>query len=211
MLAQALAQYADTYLSEQLSDEAWEEKPVPYYIAIDASGTFLNVIPHNKSTVRGKKTVSIPAPLLVPRSPVPRNAGLYPLLAADDIKYVLGVGPWTPTGQEENNQERHNAFAVLIESAAKATGDEGLHAAAAFYARPEQVAAATVGSRRCQGWFDHRLALLNEPIVNRSAVRAFWSKLYLCRCHGARRQRWHRRKCLISGKIGPISPTPRKD
>ena len=30
MLVQALAEYADHYLSAQLNDAAWEEKPVPW-------------------------------------------------------------------------------------------------------------------------------------------------------------------------------------
>ena len=121
MFVQALAEYADTYLAEQLNDEAWEEKRVPYLIAVDHSGTFLNAVPNNVSAVHGKKTVSIPALLSVPRSPVPRVAGLHPLLAADDIKYVLGVGPWTAKGQETNNEVRHAAFAELIHKAASET------------------------------------------------------------------------------------------
>ncbi len=135
MFVQALAEYADTYLADQLSDEAWEEKPVPYFIALDNAGTFLNLISHHVQATRGKKTVSVPALLAVPRSPVPRNAGLYPLLAADDIKYVLGVGAWTGNKDEQNHRERGQAFVELITKAAPETDDEGLRAAANFYQR----------------------------------------------------------------------------
>ncbi len=209
MLVQALAEYADTYLADQLNEEAWEEKPVPYFIALDAGGTFLNVVPNNVSAVRGKKTVSVPASLPVARSPVPRNAGLYPLLAADDIKYVLGAGPWTPKNQEENNRERHEAFAALIRQAATETDDEALQAAAAFYARPDQVEAARATLAAAKPGSILALALLNQPIVRRPAVRAYWSKLYAVAASGRVAQGGDA-ECLISGKIGPIAPTHEK-
>src|SRR5579884_2058454 len=42
VFVQALAEYADTYLAGQLSEEAFEEKPVQYFIELDETGTFLN-------------------------------------------------------------------------------------------------------------------------------------------------------------------------
>ena len=209
MLVQALAEYADTFLAEQLSDEAWEEKPVPYFIALDRAGTFLNAVLNNVSAVRGKKTVSVPALLSVPRSPVPRNAGLYPLLAADDIKYVLGVGPWTGKDQEKNNQERHISFAALIRKAALETNDEGLKAAAAFYDRPDQVEAARVAVATAKAGSNLAISLLNEPLVRSPAVKAYWSKLYNTASCG-RVAKGGDAECLISGKIGAIAPTHEK-
>jgi CRISPR-associated protein Csd1 len=178
VLVQALAEYADTYLSGQLSDQAWEEKPVPWFVAIDEAGRFLNVIAHNVAVTRGKKLVSVSAPLAVPRSPVSRNAGLYPLLAADDIKYVLGAGPWTPRNQERNNRERHEAFVELIGQTAAETNDSGLKAAAMFYSRADQVEAARAALAEAKTGSLIALALGVEPIVNRKAVRDCWTRLY---------------------------------
>ncbi len=209
MFVQALAEYADTYLADQLSDEAWEEKPVPYWVALDQAGTFLGKIANNVSEVRGKKTVSVPARLSMPRSPVPRNAGLYPLLAADDIKYVLGVGPWTAKNQETNNQERYEAFVALINKAASETGDEGLKAAAAFYGRPGQVEAARVAMAEAKAGSALALALKTEPLVKRRAVKSYWSALYATASSG-RVARGGDAECLISGKFGPIAPTHEK-
>jgi len=209
VFVQALAEYADTYLSEQLSDEAWEQKPVPFFVAFDEAGTFLSVIPNLVQAVRGKKTVSVPASLSVPRSPVPRNAGLYPLLAADDIKYVLGVGPWTGKDQEQNSQERHEAFADLIRTAAADTGDEGLSAAAAFYGRPDQVEAARRAMTDAKAGSIVALALVNSPLVKRSAVKDYWRKSYEIAA-GGRVAKGGDAECIISGKVGPIAPTHEK-
>jgi CRISPR-associated protein Csd1 len=132
MLVQALAEYAERHLTGQLSEEAFEEKPVVYLLELDNNGEFLNKTEHTKSVVRGKKTISIPAELTVPRSPVPRNSGLYPLLAVDDIKYVLGPGSWTEKGKEENGRDRHEAFVTLIKTAADQTNDNALIACARF-------------------------------------------------------------------------------
>lgn len=209
MFVQALADYADTYLGDQLEDQAWEQKPVPFFIAIDATGTFLSAVPHNVQAVRGKKAVSIPAVLPVPRSPVPRVAGLHPLLAADDIRYVLGAGPWTLKDQEQNNRERNEAFAALLKSAASETADEGLKAAAAFYARPEQVEAARTALKEAKAGSIIALALQNEPLVRRPAVKSYWSKHYAAVATG-RVAKGGDAECLISGIVGPIAPTHEK-
>src|ERR1035441_5854651 len=123
MFVQALATYADEYLSEELVEDAWEEKPVPALIEIGPEGTFLGIVPRLRQETRGNKTVMRPEALQMPRSPVNRNSGLHPLLAADDIKYVLGAGAWTAPKDEQNAMERHEAFAALIRKAAAATHD----------------------------------------------------------------------------------------
>lgn len=209
MFVQALASYADRELSDQLNDEAWESKPVPYYVAFDSSGKFLNIITNNIEKVLGKKTVSVPAPLTIPRSPVPRNAGLYPLLAADDIKYVLGIGSWTVQGQEENHRERHEAFVELIRKAATEINDEGLQAAVAFYNRPDQVEMARQALAEAKAGAAVALALVLRPLVKRDAVRRFWSDRYAA-AQKTRVVKGGDAECLISGKIGPIAPTHEK-
>lgn len=208
MLVQALAQYADTYLSTQLREEAWESKPVPYFVALDATGAFLNVIPNNVSAVRGNKTVSFPANLEIPRSPVARVSATksYPLLAADDIKYVLGVGNWTAEKDKNNSRDRHEAFVSLIGKAAEETGDVGLKAAAAFYARPDQVEAARVALSEAKAGALVALALATEPIVKRPALRTYWSSHYRA-AKGGRVAEGGDGECLISGRIGPVART----
>jgi len=208
MLVQALAEYADRVLGDQLADEAWEEKPVPYLIEIGDTGDFLNITPRLVPAVRGKKTVSVPSPLRVPRSPVPRNAGLHPLLAADDIKYVLGPGAWTTKGQEENNRERHHAFADLIRAAAAATKDEALEACAQFYNRPDQVELARIALQDVKPGAIVALSL-GGPVVNRAAVRSYWRTHYDS-ASGMRIAKAGSGQCLISGRIGPIAPTHEK-
>jgi CRISPR-associated protein Csd1 len=208
MLVQALAEYADRMLVEELADEAWEEKPVPYLIEIGDSGAFLNIIPRLMPAVRGKTTVSVPAPLLVPRSPVPRNAGLYPLLAADDIKYVLGAGPWTTKGQEENNRERHQAFANLIRTAASSTKDEALEACVRFYEQPDQVELARVALRDAKPGAIIALSV-DGPVVKRAAVRSHW-RIHYASASGTRVAKAGVGQCLISGRVGAIAPTHEK-
>jgi CRISPR-associated protein Csd1 len=208
MLVQALAEFADRVLGDQLADEAWEEKPVPYLIELDDSGRFLNVTQRSIPVIRGKKTISSPAPLLVPRSPSPRNAGLYPLLAADDIKYVLGPGPWTTKGQEENNRERHQAFTELIRAAASDTNDEGLEVCARFYDQPDQVELARAALQNAKPGTIIALSI-EGPVVSRAAVRNYWRTHYSS-ASGARTSKAGLGQCLISGRIGPIAPTHEK-
>ncbi len=205
MFVQALAAYADTYLSDQLADEAFEEKPVGSLIELGPDGTFLNVTQHNISVQQGKKTVSKAALLSIPKSPVSRVAGLHPLLAADDVKYVLGAGPWTSQGEQENARERHEAFASLIGRAAEATRDEALESCLAFYRRADQVEAARQAMGGAKPGSIVALSV-NGPVVKRAAVQRFWRDHFRTAA-GSRVAEGGVAECLISGRTGPIART----
>ena len=208
MLVQALVEYADRELADQLADGSQEEKPVPYLIELDAHGRFLNITSRFHAVPAGKKTRDVPAQLSVPRSPVARNSGLYPLLAADDIKYVLGIGPWTKEKQKQNHEERHRAFIAFIEKAARETGDDSLKACAEFYARPEEVERARAA---LAGALPNPVVALsfNGPVVNQPAVRHYWREHYRTASEG-RLAASGKGECLISGRWGPVAPTHEK-
>lgn len=208
MFVQALAQYADTYLGEELDDEAWEEKPVPYLLELAADGSFLNVVERMTLVARGKKMVRVPQPLSVPRSPVNRNSGLHPLLAADDIKYVLGVGAWTTDAQEKNHAERHEAFVELIGQAAQSTHDTALQACERFFAKPDDVEKARAEMKMKEAKAGSLVALsVDGALVLRPAVRAFWREHYQEAFKERVEDGGGVGECLISGEFGPIVPT----
>lgn len=209
MFVQALAEYAHTYLSEELKDEAWEEKPVPYLLELAADGSFLGVVERMTQVVLGKKTVSRPQPLPVPRSPVNRNSGLYPLLGADDIKYVLGVGAWTNPKERENHAERHEAFVKLTREAARATRDPALESCERFYARAEEVEQARAAMKAAKPGSLVALSV-NGPLVLRPAVQAWWREHYRKAFQERVADKGGFGECLISGTFGPIAPTHEK-
>src|ERR1035437_3141650 len=119
MLIQALAEYADNYLADELNDAAWEKKPVSWLLEISRQGTFLGATPRTMTKTLGKKQVQVEMQMLVPHSPVNRNNGDHPLLAADGIAYVLGVGPWTSEKDRRTTEEHHVAFIELLRRAAE--------------------------------------------------------------------------------------------
>src|SRR5260370_695511 len=123
MLVQALAEYADNYLADELNDAAWEMKPVPWALEISRQGTFLNTTARMTAETRRKKQVQVPMQMSMRRSPVNRNSGEHPLLGTDDIAYVLGIGPWTPdkSADKEKTEKHHEAFVALIGKAAAET------------------------------------------------------------------------------------------
>jgi CRISPR-associated protein Csd1 len=139
VLIQALAEYADTRLQDQMEDPAFERKPVPVLLELASDGRFLGFIPHEETVTRGKKTVTQPRKRLVPKSPVNRNSGAHPLLAFDGAKYLFGPGPWTKDKQEQDHQEKHQAFVAQLIDAARVTGDEGLQSCVKFYETPCEV------------------------------------------------------------------------
>jgi CRISPR-associated protein Csd1 len=209
MLVQALAEYADNYLAEELNDAAWEMKPVPWLIEISGQGTFLNATSRMKTETRGKKQVQVPVEMSVPRSPVNRNSGHHPLLATDDIAYVLGIGPWTPDkdADREKAEKHHEAFVALMGKAAAATGDAALGACALFYADPEQADKARTALREAKPGALVGLSV-GGALVERDAVRQFWRQHYQAAFAG--RMEGNVGECMVSGTIGPITPTHEK-
>lgn len=211
MLVQALAEYADNYLAEELGDAAWEMKPArdPWILEISKQGIFLNATQRTKTEMRGKKQVSVSVEMSVPRSPVNRNSGEHPLLGTDDIAYVLGVGPWTPDkkADKEKAQKHHEAFVALIGKAAAETKDAALEACTRFYANAEEVDKAR---NALQGAKPGALVAVSvgEPLVEREVIRQFWRNHY--QREFAERMEDNRGECIISGKFGPIAPTHEK-
>ncbi len=209
MFVQALAQYADTNeeLQEALSNIAWEEKPAPYLIELATDGCFLNVVQRMMPVVRGKKTISVPQPLKVARSPVNRNSGHHPLLAADDIAYVLGMGAWTGEKDADKHTKHHEAFVALIRSAAKVTSDEALEACERFYSDPDQVERARASMKDAKPGSLVALSV-GGPVVSRPSIRRYWTEHYAAEFQ--ERVGAGVGECLISGKFGPIAPTHEK-
>lgn len=198
MLIQALAEYADTRLETQLNDLAFEEKPVPYFLDLGADGTFLGFVERTELVERGKKTVPRTQTLLMPKSPVNRNSGEHPLLACDDMKYVLG------------KEKKHAAFVALLEVAAVATSDPALASCVAFYRRKDQVEAARRSLAEHKTPAGAVIALsVGGPVVGRPAVRQYWREHYQ-KANAARNKKGGEGMCIISGKIGAIAPTHEK-
>jgi CRISPR-associated protein Csd1 len=209
MLVQALAEYADTRLGSELEEEFWEEKPIPFFLELDNQGRFLASVPREMEVQRGKKAVKLSLPLGIPKSPVPRNAGVYPLLAVDDIKYVLGAGPWTAEGQEENNTERFAGFIELLRKAATVTEDESLLVCCRFYEHPEEVERARQAfAGKAKAGTNIALSV-GGPVVSRTAVKNFWRDHFRS-VSAARVAKGGLAECLVSGRIGEVAPTHEK-
>ncbi len=222
MLVQALASYADTYLSSQLGDPAFEEKPVQYLVEISKDGEFLGI---RERTIEipssGKKKPQIRAmPLLAPKSPVNRNGAVFPLLACDAIQYVLGpkIGVWTKDTDLEKHTRHHQAFIEYIRNSSKDCRDPALTACAIFYENPGKVEKANQELAALKPKDGALVALsianpvgsegdINGIVIEQASVRDYWRNQYR-RFFGERVEKGGAQgTCLISGRLGPIAPT----
>jgi len=216
MFVQALAGYADTHLRDQLDDVAFERRAVPYLLQIGKDGRFEGIIPRFTEVPAGGaskraaktgaalKTKRQPQVLTVPRSPANRNSGLYPLLGADDIKYVLGPGAWTKEKETQNHQERHDAFIALLRRVAEETGDRALVACTLLYDQREQVERAREALAEAAPGANVALYVFGQPVTDREKVRAWWRHHYEA---AASDRNAETAECLISGLTGPIAAT----
>ena len=210
MLVQALAEYAQTYLAEQLAETAFEQKRVAYLLEIGKDGKFLGVVRRSEEFRLGNKIFTRAPMLGVSRSPVNRNTGIHPLSGCDDVKYVLGEGSWTKPEQRKNHRERHDGFVDLTKKAAGETKNPALMACASFYDQPDQVDLARARMSEEKAVAGDSVALSVEgPVIGRPAVRDWWSARYR-RLYEERQQQGGTAMCLVSGQIGPIAPTHEK-
>ena len=210
MFVQALAAYADEKLKDELNDVAFEERAVPYYLSLAADGRFLAVIPRFVSVppANGKgKPKQRSQTHRVPRSPVNRNAGQHPMLAADEIGYVLGPGPWTKPSDIEKVTRQHEAFVSLIQRVAAETQDESLLACSRFYANPNELQKAHTRFTELEAPSGSNIALYfnGEPVTDREPIQLWWRKHY--EAASEERASTDTAECLISGVVGPIPPT----
>jgi CRISPR-associated protein Csd1 len=210
MFVQALAAYADEKLKDELNDVAFEERAVPYYLSLAADGRFLAVIPRFVSVppANGKgKPKQRAQTHRVPRSPVNRNAGQHPMLAADEIGYVLGPGPWTKPNDVDKVTKLHEAFVALIHRVATETQDEGLLACSRFYANPDELQRAHTRLAELEAPPGSNIALYfsGGPVTDRETVQLWWRSHYEAATE--KRASTDTAECLISGVVGPIPPT----
>jgi CRISPR-associated protein Csd1 len=207
MLATALAQFADDRLAAEMADAAFEEKPVAFLLELAPDGRFLGLRTRTVTDQRGKKTHTLTLPLRVPKSPVNRNSGLHPLLAADDIKYVLGPLQTTAEEARANQQERYESFVTLLRRAARETGDTGLASAVVFYDDGLAVEAARLEAVEKKAVPGNLVAIsVRGPLVERPPVRDWWVAHYRA-AFASRMETGATGMCLISGRTGPIAPT----
>jgi CRISPR-associated protein Csd1 len=207
MLIQALAEYADKRLADQLEDPAFESKPVRFFLEVAQDGRFLGYRERTASVVRGKKTIPVVPQLTIAKSPVSRNSGLHPLLACDDMKYVLGPGAWTEEKDLKNQQERHAAFVALLRRAATSTMDPELESVVRFYDSDEEVGTARADLATRKPAPGTAICLYTDgPLVSNSAVRDYW-RMHYNSAFGERSLKGGEGMCLISGLVGPIAAT----
>lgn len=224
MLAQALAAYADTYLSDQLADFAFEQKPVPLVLSISSNGAFLGLRETAETVIekRGgmeKAVLRIPS-MLVPRSPISRNSVVAPLVGVDSIQYVVGPGPWTTPPKEANHQHRFAAFVELLGKVAIETADTAVVACTLFYEDQAAVAAAreALAAKKAKDGALVALAVRIERggllgpaelLPARPAVRDWWRRHYQVTTE-TRRQDAALATCLISGRLSQVAMTHEK-
>ena len=213
MFVQALAAYADKNLQKELNDVAFEQRAVPYFLQIGADGRFLGVTPRFKEIVyegqskKKPKSGSVGQERRVPRSPIDRNNGEHPLLGADDIGYVLGLGEWKAEKVAGRIKELHAAFIALIQRAADETNDDALIACCRFYSQPQQVEEARrkIAAAGANGKSTVALYFLDELVTDRASVKEWW-----CRHYEEKRAANTTKiatECLISGAVGCVPLT----
>jgi len=210
MFVQALAAYADKNLQAELNDVAFEERAVPYYLQISADNSFLGVTPRFEQVApaNGKgKPKQRQLTHRVPRSPVERNSGEHPLLGADDIGYVLGLGEWKAEKDPGKIKKLHAAFIALIKSSADETRDEALIACCRFYSQANQVEEARkeIAKAGADGKCTVALYYNGDLLTDREPVSEWW------RQHFEQKRAENTTKiateCLISGAISRVPLT----
>lgn len=219
MLVQALAHYADTDLKEQLSDQAFEEKPVRFAINIDLEGKYLGIVTREIEVTKTKgKKQRIIEKLKISKSPVARNNinKIYPLLGCDALDYVIGPneGGWTSKNELEKHKKHFQGFVDLIKEMYEKTNNKYLRACIKFYENSDLLYKARNELKEKQAKSNELAMLSIVPqgqsvpfcLLDDEEIRDYWIKRYnLLRKES--NETAGEGFCLISGKFGQISRT----
>ena len=200
MLLQALGEFANSQLEHQLDDVAFTAKRVSYLIEISRGGSFLGVTDCHQPARLVRPAPRLGTLMLVPRSPLHRTGGLCPLLACDNIHYVLEAG------------DKQNAFIDLLRDAAAATYDPALWSCVGFYRNRAEVECARQALLALDMPDGAVIGLsVGGPVVSRPAVREYWRAHYqravAARLEGGRAGNWG----LASGTVGLDRADARQD
>jgi CRISPR-associated protein Csd1 len=208
MLVQELVNFTSTYIPEALENIHLEEKPVHLIIVIDEQGQVINV-EQNLSEDQGKKSKSYRS-MLVPRSPVPRNSGVHPMLAFDSLHYVVGSNApvWGEFQKQEKDNLDHEGFKSFISRVAADTGDAGLLACQRFFSNPLGLPVARKILEELKVNGSKNLAFrYSDTIVHlRPAVLAYWKQFYLEKFE-SRHAKAGEGFCMITGEFGQFTET----
>jgi CRISPR-associated protein Csd1 len=198
VLLQALGEFANSQLEHQLDDVAFTAKRVSYLIEISRGGSFLGVTDCHQPARLVRPAPRLGTLMLVPRSPLHRTGGLCPLLACDNIHYVLEAG------------DKQNAFIDLLRDAAAATYDPALWSCVGFYRNRAEVECARQALLALDMPDGAVIGLsVGGPVVSRPAVREYWRAHYQ-RSVAVRLEGGRAGNCLVSGTVGPIALTHAK-
>ncbi len=223
MLVQALAAYADTYLSTQLADPAFEEKRVGWVIGIYPDGTFAQLIRRAREVARGKKTYLEDLPLIVPKSPVNRNSGTYALPGCDAVAYLVGPGEAWSKEKDPVKKERETArqvaqhadFVSKVTAIASDLKAPAWVAAARFFKNAVEVgkARAALEEEKIKAGSITMSLVPREAgagsaptLIEDAAFHAWWRGRYGTDS-GGRIDPTSSAMCLISGHVGPVADT----
>ncbi|WP_027184228.1 type I-C CRISPR-associated protein Cas8c/Csd1 [Desulfovibrio inopinatus] len=225
MLVQALAEYAHTYLTEMTEHPQFEEKPVRFWVDIREDGSFLSISEHTHERPAGKnkdgtdKMASFPDSLLVPKSPVNRNSGVFPLLGCDSAEYVFPAEYLTDGKMKPRDQQKNADFVALLRHAAIATNDPMLAACVAFYKNEEAVKQAAQEYREQKpGTEAVCLAVrfsssesdsADKPVIEQSAVKTWWAPYY-DEAFTKRHEEGGTGMCLVTGDVTSLATTHEK-
>lgn len=136
MLLQALCRYYDILLKDHSLDIApigYGTVGIGFALSISEHGDLLDIFPLFEQVQRGKKTVEVARPMVVPAS-AKRTVNVAPNFLWDNAAYVLGISDRDDT-KPQYSQERFSAFRQLHTDILSHVNSDAAHALLAFLER----------------------------------------------------------------------------
>ncbi len=172
------------------ADPEYEKKRVDFVISLTTNGKFLGITQTQDEEGKGKE-------IMVPRMPK-RASGINASFLFDNVKYVLGIGD-----KPKRAAQCRTAFAGLVASAARETGDPGLAAMVRFYENVEDHVATVLKQHPREEWTGSELIAFSiegddhQFVHDRPAARKAWSAVRAGERHVSPS------RCLVTGGIAP--------
>ena len=204
MILQALNRYYDILLNDrniEIAPFGYSTVGVSFALNISAEGELLDALPLYDQEQRGKKTVEVPRPMVVPAQ-VKRASNVAANFLWDNTTYVLGISD-QDEAKPRYSRERFEAFRQSSSDLLSGVDSPAAHAVLAFLQQHDPSAA-----REHRAIASHLDALLKGGnlvflfrggfVHDDPVIRQAWSD------HLAE-QGAEKMQCLVTGKVAPVA------
>lgn len=197
MLLEALVEYAEVELGNDLPPAGYQKQPIRYFIVLSRDGQYQGPIRDtaSKDAPRGEQRLG---------PHVKRSVGISPKVLADTGEYVLGIPRNDPKNPPKTDRvaEQHRQFIEMVGACARDTGEPWVQAVATFLAGGAVIPESDLAGYDASQTVTFRVN--DEFPIDLPSVRMWWAGQRAAPTGKERGTPTPQDICMVCGERGPV-------